>query len=262
MRRVIPRKIKPNYPVGINRGNSIARKIGNYWGSQSGGLVQDIAGKHHATRSGAIWSPISGNTFNGTSDYLESFHAPSKITGWPLTIFARIRASSTLSIDGSCIGIGNSSTSTSYLLIWQMADGTIMLTVRSGGSPFNTISPSSYSFGQWLNIAGVIHSDTDRKLYVNGVEVASSSTSIIYPSGLDNVNIGRLRRSAVGQWLKGDVESSGLIPYALTPTEIKSLHENPYQVFEDRTQYIPVGAAFKPYWANNATVVQPMQGMS
>jgi len=55
-----------------------------------------------------------------------------------------------------------------------------------------------------------------------------------------------------------------ILPRALSESELNELTANPWQAFEDRTQYIPIstGAAFKPYWARNATITQSLQGMS
>jgi hypothetical protein len=72
----------------------------------------------------------------------------------------------------------------------------------------------------WLFVCGVIEGAASRKLYVNGTQRATGTTSIGLSVPLATTRIARGARGRTGAYLDAELGPCGIIPYAFTAEQI------------------------------------------
>jgi hypothetical protein len=96
--------------------------------------------------------------------------------------------------------------------------------------------------GAWFNITAVFVGLSERHLYINGDLVASNTTTVVAPSGIDRINVGFAPWSST-EVLDGVVDQPAIWNRALSASEVATYVENPWQLFAPRSIYIPAAAA-------------------
>jgi hypothetical protein len=125
--------------------------------------------------------------------------------------------------------------------IWMTSAERIQAGFETGpGTDFYTTSPASYSNGQWHYAVVTYDGSTAVRLYIDGVQVSSISTSGAIPdkTGTQPVRIGA-NSLALNGFFTGNVDEVRVWNRALSGTEIANAYNN--GVFDTTGQvlYLP-----------------------
>jgi len=153
--------------------------------------------------------------FNGSNQYLSSTH-PVSAAPFTMSAWAKLNNSSG---NRGIISIGNASTNHRYIL--YMSTSFLLFYVQDS-SGYNQISYYGISENTWYHCCAVMESSSSRKLYINGINV-SSSTLTMSPVGIDSLYIGAIHSSGVDGFMNGQIADAAVWNAALTEDEIKSL---------------------------------------
>ena len=128
---------------------------------------------HLCTVTGALWTP-RGRSFDGSDDYVDCGNAPSlDITGDEITLEAWVRAA--VDAEPYTSILRKQDVGAPYLLSFD--DGMhFRLYTQTPGGAVPTVSPLTYNDNEWHHLVGT-YNGVEQFLYVDGVEVASSSQS-------------------------------------------------------------------------------------
>lgn len=81
------------------------------------------------------------------------------------------------------IDFGNGDANNNIIIYTRHTTGIPAMQVFSGNSPVGTVEgPNALQTGTWIHLAGVVGTDNSMRLYVNGDEVATGSTSTAPPT--------------------------------------------------------------------------------
>ena len=195
----------------------------------SGTVADDAAGSYNGTlRNGAAWAPgryAGGVSFDGVNDYisLPAINA----SGSGLTVAMWVRTSSFQPSDQQFLSKATGTSEQQHDWMLGLSSGrrlrfrlrsnavTSTLTANSGDLPQNT----------WYH-ATATYDGTRMRLYVNGVEVGSTSKSGAVAMN-PNVPVNLGRNSGGGRYMKGVLDDVRIYNRALTPAEIKTVMSNP-----------------------------------
>lgn len=92
------------------------------------------------------------------------------------------------------------------------------------------------------HVVAVFESVSSRKLYLNGALVASDTTAVNAPSGVNRVTIGYAAWSP-GEYFIGNIIAPKIWARALSEAEVRNDYYFPWGVFAPRRIYIPTAAA-------------------
>ena len=213
----LPWTYKPPYGVKLNRSHPIGGSFSAFWAMNEGGgdTVFDLAGVNHLENTGAEYVP-GGLYFDGTVRlYLDDL-----VGLWQnqLTVLAHLRKPASVS-NRAFFGIGNT------VSIRYSNDTRLTVTLPSvSDNHFTTAATAGKDV--WLAI--VIRQGGTTELYTDGVledSLSLGSRSL----GSSLLYIGR---NDWGQYYNDNIYSVGIVNRALSGSEIRSLHANPYQIFE------------------------------
>jgi hypothetical protein len=79
---------------------------------------------------------------------------------------------------------------------------------------------TSLATGTWYHLIAVFESNTSKKIYLNGNLEATITDSTTFPTGIDNLNIGRYGRSTPGGYTNGQIAYVMVYNKALTANEV------------------------------------------
>lgn len=184
------------------------------------------AGSPTLDQSGLVSKAVS---YDGTDDET-TYSGNMPITSYPFTIKAVLQSPGTTSTSTkyALIDIGQSGADTDGAYISLYADGSDDLNVRceieSGGSEdvADFRIPNTLK-GQPVHVAIQYVSATERNVYANGVLIGTDTTSISFPSGLDEIAIGNLARST-SDFTAGVVAEPSFYNYQLSAERIRIDH--------------------------------------
>lgn len=200
----------------------------------------------------------TGQTFTGEPQGLAvsaggsgNLYRNSTISGYPMSFVGRVMARD-VTTNGVFTTIGSIA----------VTDHRVQIDVNAGslrciavGSATDTMS-RSVAINTWYNVVYVMASSTDRRLYVDGILVSSSTTSVTFSpaftrtSWLAGVNIGN-PTTGFGK-VNGAISIGQWVQYAITGDVAERLSANPWQIFEPEPIQI--------YWssaAGGATINAP-----
>jgi hypothetical protein len=101
--------------------------------------------------------------------------------------------------------------------------GVAQLICIQGGTIASAVGGTS-TLNQWCHLCGVIESNSSRKVYLDGTEVGSNTTSISTQDAANSILIGaRSNSGSIGNYFSGDIAEVGIWNVALTAAEIASL---------------------------------------
>jgi hypothetical protein len=152
---------------------------------------------------------------DGTDDYIA---AANGIANYPFTLMGWMRSTGTGSFQG-CISVHSGGTA--YCYIGTNSSGYPYISARNT-TEYAINGTTAITDGQWHHVAGVFASATDRKLYVDGVQVASDVNSLAFPVSTD-IFIGKVRTAAPSYGTLGDIADARVFSAALTQAQIRSL---------------------------------------
>ena len=274
---MFPRKFtrtkKPNSPVQLDKSNQIARKFDFYLplgANDRNGL--DVVGD---------LSP----TVDGTDQAASTLGIVKEFTDPSTYDFGDVHD---VGADDFTVGCWFKTTQSGAQSLATKArlgpqDHRWGLNVGGGGDlQFFIIDSSGYycgstmvwDDGEWHFVTATLARGVGLELYVDGVSVATLSYTGTTDLNCPDVMVvgefgnpsGTAPHSGAQQYL-GLMSDFFLCHSALSHVEVKSLYNNFYQIYQPRTQLLPLttGAAptgFKSAWANQATTVQGLQGIS
>jgi hypothetical protein len=144
------------------------------------------------------------------------------VTAYPFTIGLWVRAAATPWF-GACAVLGDPAENYKYFQVSLNGAGTANAMARNT-TQISATSPASVADGQWHHLAAVYHSATLRTLYLDGVAVATNTTSVSFVSTCKRFSIGALLRPDATQAFVGELDDIGLWTSALTAKRIALIH--------------------------------------
>jgi len=157
---------------------------------------------------------------SASSQYLSAASAP--LTVEPITMALWFRPASL--IDGQCLlTLGSSAGVARYQISANAASNQVLvIKTADGGTQSNSTNTASFAVGQWMHIAGVFSSTTNRIGYINGVAGTANTTSVGTATP-DRIVIGARLTGGFSQYTNGDIAEVGVWNQALTADEIDGL---------------------------------------
>ncbi|MDO8517619.1 MAG: LamG-like jellyroll fold domain-containing protein, partial [Nanoarchaeota archaeon] len=190
-------------------------------GSAVGGAVQTSAGKFG-----------KGFVFDGVNDYVDAGNVK-LLSNNAFTISSWFKTGSSGNIK---IYFEGNTTSVSPLGGLSLISGSVRGEIRDdnavGGSNF-LVSPLLYNDNNWHYAVFVQNSKSNRSLYVDGVQVATNTTTISTLS-LSTSHIGVLERSSKSDYFNGSIDDVMIFNRSLSAEEITALY-NATQTYHNFT---------------------------
>ena len=157
-------------------------------------------------------------TANGTTQYLS---ASAPVTEVPLTLAAWFYP--TASANGSLVYVGLASTQ-DRIQISIRSDRFIQCYTQSGGVfPF-AASSSQAPLNTWSHACGVVASNASRRIYLNGGNSTTNTTSLAPQDAFNSAQIfARTASGGVGTFFQGSIAEVGIWNVDLTAAEVSSL---------------------------------------
>lgn len=149
------------------------------------------------------------------------------VTAYPLTVSSWVRTTSTSNLRETFVYLGDQTAGDKYFQTSKdpsnanppsRAVAAIRNTTfvgAAGGSAIND--------GEWHHVVGVYTSPTSRTLYVDGRQVAASTTSVAFPN-TTRFSLGALMRNTPTDSFAGLLDDAGLWDEALSPVRVALLN--------------------------------------
>lgn len=222
---------QPQQAVGIDWGNPITRGLVHVYTPKNSGDFVNVGVTNAVTKNG-----VSSRFSSGASAYASS---AAKVSSLPLTLFALTKQSIT-GTDHALINIG-ASTNNRHVLYWNIDRPAIF---SNAGATNSQARPASAipGAGEWKALTGVVAASNSRSIYVDGV-LTATDTATVSPAALDSVHIGCTYVSgARSLYYSGDIAIGLVFARALSDAEIRSISQNPWQIFKPipRRIFVPV----------------------
>jgi len=192
------------------------------------------------------WSVNQAGAMLETSGSNNSYlymNLPNSFDAYPFTLFA---AGLVTTLSGDCLNItlafDGESTQSAGL---SFNDGVVQGFIYSAS--FNSFAQASgtVSAGDYVSIAFVVASDTDRRLYLNGKLVATDATdSDDFPSGSGNwtLGIGTLNRSSPS-FFPGEFSMARVYTRELLESELLTITNDPWADYRQSDEILWAGTA-------------------
>jgi hypothetical protein len=157
---------------------------------------------------------------SASSQYLSAASAP--LTVEPLTMALWFRPTSL--IDGQCLlNLGSSAGAARYQISANASSNQVLvIKTADGGTQGVSTNTASFAVGQWMHIAAVFSSTTNRIGYINGVAGTANTTSVGTATP-ERIVIGARFTGAVSQFANGDIAQVSVWNQALNADEIAGL---------------------------------------
>jgi len=239
---------KPTFPV-LDRSHPLAQGLKGAWGFYEGGgaKLYDLVNKNDGdlTSMDPATDWIGGAyghalNFNGTDDFMDigpDAEVLLGITDWPVSLVSVFKIPSTPSSAGLLFGVWKSGdpTGRGFGLGYQNTTWTPIFQIRSAAGTTNCEGTTDLNDGKYHVLVGVIHTKTNWRVYLDGVEENTETTSKDWPpfSADAVVTHGRLTRSSATAYAKADISYNGIYNRGLSANEISWLSHNPFAMFEE-----------------------------
>jgi hypothetical protein len=190
-----------------------------------------IAGGPTFTASGGILGGYA--TFSGNQALVNTIagNAADDLTGYPFTLSAWIRPTANTA-RGAAVGMINGAAADQYFSIGTEtpAEGSDLQAVRRNTaftSTEGTATAGTIANGSWHHVAIVNAAPNSSRLYLDGVQVGSSTASVNFSTGVNAIGIGAMRRSAgyIDKFF-GDIDDVQIYNDALIASQIQYLFNN------------------------------------
>lgn len=154
--------------------------------------------------------------FDGVDDWIGNITS-APVSTYQVTLACWFNADTT---GGHLINICNSTGEDSFRLAAQAT--TVRLASVDNGTSVNLDSTATYTTGSWNHICAVVSSATDRRLYLNGNVVDSTTSS--NPTGFTRLHIGSRRNNSItDNFFDGKIAEVGIWSNNLAYDEVISL---------------------------------------
>lgn len=265
--RRIPWTRKPDYPVPINQGSSLAKGLVACVQNNSSGFI-DLKGQS-VTNTGTT-ELIYGNrgrvrSYNGSSDYSTMPVDLSHTDKATISFWLYYDNTTDTQLDFEFTANGNVNNG---FYIGHAISGQFRATVgKTGGvisgSKLDTRPAASgwnhYSITMDRSVgAGV---SAVRKVYVNGVSVSITNvvTNDISGSNFADDTLYFMSRAGSSLHSSGDIDDVRIWDRLLTDAELRENYFNSYQLLQPRTQYIPYSTAAAGGGGDSTVYPSPLQ---
>ena len=203
---------------------------------------------HTGTQSGGVsWASTDIGTvasFDGSDDRF-SFNSTTMPSAYPFAVSAWIQTSTTTGVDFRTVAaFGNTSSNTSFAILGvDKNTSRARWTIRAGSTAL-AIGGSAVNDGKPHLLVGVSASASDHRIYVDGVLIATS-TSSIGTNTYNTFNVGALQRSSAIQFFDGNISNVRVYNRDLSATEVATLYHRPWEGIEygDTFHYDPPAPA-------------------
>ena len=266
--RRITRTQQPNQHINIDWSNPICRGLKKVWILNSLVPNQIIAPYLKGTTTDGV---VAANKYGkhldfgtGTDGYLNTNLSTEDFKPTEITITSRCRVNAGSNGNYIINANYNGSTVPFSLSGYNLGSTTRGMAFFDGSAWHST--PQSDIRGQgWTMISGVYTSaavSDNLRLFHNGTldnsaDVTGNPSLPTHSSSYQDIHIGRYPNDSTA--FDGDIEFVFIHDRALSAIEIKSLHDNPYQIFQPRTQLLPLtvtaAGGFQPAWARNTNQI-------
>jgi hypothetical protein len=172
------------------------------------------------------WQPAGGVdggavSFSGVTGENDYFIAPvTTLPGDPVSISVWVKTTSTQN-DG-LVFLGDGSQSATYKVLRVEANQGRQC-IRAGSTETKLIGPNPINDNTWHHLVGVYVNSSDRRLYINGVLVATNTTAYANIP-MNRLGIGALTRSNVADLYTGLLDEVSVWAEVLTPQQIAALY--------------------------------------
>jgi hypothetical protein len=197
-----------------------------------------IGGGPTFTATGGILNGYA--TFDGNQALIAAGagNAGDDLTAYPFTLSAWVRPAahpSTPTLRGAAVAIGNSTAASTYYTLGIEANNNATENSDIQGVRRNTTFTSTEgigtaataSNGNWHHIAVVNLSDTNSRLYMDGVQVGISNSAVSFSNTVNITSIGGFLRSA--GWIDkfyGDIDDVQIYNEGLIASQVQYLFNN------------------------------------
>ncbi|MCK4282723.1 MAG: hypothetical protein KAX44_00275 [Candidatus Brocadiae bacterium] len=154
--------------------------------------------------------------FDGKDDYIQ---LDNPVSGFPFSINAWVMTSNTG--EGGVVSLAYTGSNGRYYLM-GIREGKACLVANNAASS-RLDSGTSIADGQWHMLTAVFVSDTNRRLYVDGVPAASSTEPVSYYGSANKMSIGRLERHSPSDYFNGSIDDVRIYDRQLTDEEVQAL---------------------------------------
>jgi regulation of enolase protein 1 (concanavalin A-like superfamily)/transcriptional regulator CtsR len=186
-----------------------------------------------ATGNGRSGSLLNGLQFTGvtgqfgkalTFDYVDDvvrYNQSPGISAYPFSLCAWVKTSSTQK--QTAVFLGDATTDGKYFTI-GMNSGKGNITARNT-THYEATGSTVISNGAWHLIVGVFESSTSRRLYVDGVQVATSTNSVPFVSTINRFSSGSNDRWNKIYMFDGSIDDVRLYGKALSASEVSEIFQ-------------------------------------
>jgi hypothetical protein len=238
---------QPQYP--LRRSKTLGRGLIAYG---TGSVPQDWTYVRGGPGTKQTIYGLSSSFVASSAQYLTKDVAVST----PLTLFALARPTAVNSNQG-VISVGATTDNAHLLYIGSNAG--IQMFSTSNGNAFQASSPPAVlTANTFYSFVGRVSAPNSRQVFLDGVQVGTD-TNTVAPAVSSTCAVAAYWNSG-GEvpsfFFDGDTAVWGVWDRALADEEIKALYINPWQIFNIRNIFLPVGAAAViTYTMSNATFV-------
>lgn len=207
-----------------------------------GNAVLDLVTMNVGTKTNTVnWKSGSHLDFAGTSNNIEFPLSSSLAYPFVMRCFVKV---SGISAEAPVFTLADASASNIVYGILYNNTGDLGIAAR------NTSFQASYSAsplddGEWHLVHGVFASATDRRVYQDGIEVASNTTSVSLSSATDVFGLGQFVDFSASGDYNGLIKDAFIINREMSVADIREDVRNPYRWFErvpNRNLFVVSGA--------------------
>ena len=155
--------------------------------------------------------------FDGTDDYVQ---ATNVITAYPFTFEAWVRPD-VVNANQTLVSINNNTSATIFYSLNITNSSKANIRIENGGTLIDFSSTARLSANTWVHLAAVFASATDRKIYINGVQDGSNTSSVNFNNTVNNqVLMGVIRTTISTFYLNGKLSDVRIWNTARTAQQI------------------------------------------
>jgi len=120
-------------------------------------------------------------------------------------------------------GVHNNTNATDFIIMMQSGAGFYQYQHRAGGVATNIVSTSAYSVGTRAHVVATARSDSDHRIFVNGVQEANDVTTLTNPTGLNSTCLGFNNTNTPDTYTDASLAESAIWNVGLSDAEIAAL---------------------------------------
>ena len=250
------RAIEPSPTVkDLDTSSTLTTNLVGWWPLTEFGprdtLAYDISvnGNHGVANGGVqrqFTDTVRAASFDGVDDYIEIIGPPADTITQPLTLSAWVYNDASGSGTNDLVSLAKTTSLDPLgILRFTYTTGEFSAVFRQ----FSTASIISHApsnpTGSWHHVCAVANSATSLELFVDGVSVASNSSTNYGILSYDNLTIGATQRTIVSSYSDANIQNVRVYSRALSAAEVQTLYDDPWVgLATDSLVYAYYSAAF------------------